>query len=154
MCSFISHPGAHLRSPKPLAKASYGGQSAEVLMKADAKKIEEGEAAPMTLPGGKEKVVSANREVAPPVQKVETKAEGEHLELYAIQLITYTHEDYVNKELAKLKRNGFEPSVVRDGRFFVINVGPYKNKDEALTILKEFKRQVPYRSAFLRKLSQ
>lgn len=106
----------------------------------DAKNIEEGGVAPMTVP-----IL---------VQEVETKAEEERLEAYAVQLITYKHEEYANKELAKLRRNGFEPFVVRSGRFFVINIGPYKNKDEALTILKEFKRQAPYRSAFLRKLSQ
>lgn len=114
----------------------------------DAKNIEEGGVAPMTMPMREEPMreeegISVNQEVVPLVQEV-----------YAIQLITYKHEEYVNKELAKLKRNGFEPFVVRSGRFFVINIGPYKNKDEALTILKEFKRQAPYRSAFLRKLSQ
>lgn len=114
----------------------------------DAKNIEEGEVAPMTMPMREEPMreeegISVNQEVVPLVQEV-----------YAIQLITYKHEEYVNKELAKLKRNGFEPFVVRSGRFFVVNIGPYKNKDEALTILKEFKRQAPYRSAFLRKLSQ
>ncbi len=109
----------------------------------DAKNIEEGGVAPMTVPMREEEGISVNQEVVPLVQEV-----------YAIQLITYKHEEYVNKELAKLKRNGFEPFVVRSGRFFVVNIGPYKNKDEALTILKEFKRQPSYRSAFLRKLSQ
>jgi len=120
----------------------------------DAKNIEEGGVAPMTVPMREEEGISVNQEVIPLVQEVETKAEEERLEAYAIQLITYKHEEYANKELAKLKRNGFEPFVVRSGRFFVVNIGPYKNKDEALTILKEFKRQAPYRSAFLRKLSQ
>ncbi len=109
----------------------------------DAKNIEEGGVAPMTVPMREEEGISVNQEVVPLVQEV-----------YAIQLITYKHEEYANKELDKLKRNGFEPFVVRSGRFFVINIGPYKNKDEALTILKEFERQAPYRSAFLRKLSQ
>ncbi len=69
---------------------------------------------------------------------------------YAIQLITYARQGYAKAELAKLKKNGFTPYIVRTGEYFVVYVGPYESYAEAQSILKEFKSQAPYRSALLK----
>lgn len=73
---------------------------------------------------------------------------------YAIQLITYTRQDYAEKEIAKLKEGGFTPYIVRTGKYFVVCIGPYESYNKAKSLLKEFKSQASYRSAFLKKLSR
>lgn len=96
----------------------------------------------------------SNEEATAPVQDTEPIAKETSVERYAIQLITYTNEGYARKELDKLRKQGVECFVVHSGKFFVINVGPYPNKEKALSILKEFKSQTPYQSAYLKKVTQ
>lgn len=67
---------------------------------------------------------------------------------YIIQLVTYTNNDYANKELEKLKAKGHCGSVLRSGKYFVVYSGMYDTKSTAIKDLNNFKRR--YKDCFVR----
>lgn len=94
--------------------------------------------------------VEMSKEEAVSIQEpIPTALEKVH---YLIQLVTYTRRDYVDKELTKLKKQGFQPQVVRSGRFFKIVVGPYSSKKKATSVLKRFTSEATYSSAYIKKV--
>lgn len=102
------------------------------------------------IPKAREILVEATPEEKISIQeKPEISPEKGH---YFIQLVTYTRQDYVDGEIAKLKKQGYRPQVAPSGRFFKILVGPYSSRKKATSVLKRFKLEPTYSSAYIRRV--
>lgn len=69
---------------------------------------------------------------------------------YTIQVASFTTSTYAQKEAEKLKKKGLSPQVLSKGRFAVLYVGNFSDKESAKLVLTELKKI--YRDCFIRRL--
>ncbi len=71
---------------------------------------------------------------------------------FAIQLIAYAKKDYALKEIEKLKGIGYTPFMDQGGKFFLVSIGPYLNRENAKRALKKVKSKSLYQDAFIKRV--
>ena len=71
---------------------------------------------------------------------------------FAIQLIAYAKKDYALKEIEELKEIGYTPFMNRGGKFFLVSIGPYVNRENAKRALKGVKSKLLYQDAFIKRI--
>jgi len=71
---------------------------------------------------------------------------------FAIQLIAYAKKDYALKEVEKLKEIGYTPFMNQGGKFFLVSIGPYVNRENAKQALKRVKSKSLYQDAFIKRI--
>jgi hypothetical protein len=91
----------------------------------------------------------------PVIQKEETKDRAmpvrpEIIGNYTIQVASFATSTYAQKEAEKLKKKGLSPQVLSKGRFEVLYVGKFSDKESAKPVLTELKKI--YRDCFIRRL--
>jgi len=69
---------------------------------------------------------------------------------YTIQVATYNTNALAQKEAERLKKNGYNPLIVNKGKYVVLCVGNYKDKESARSVLVRLKKQ--YLDCFMRRL--
>ena len=69
---------------------------------------------------------------------------------YTVQLASYQTKTYAEKEAAALKKQGLSPLVLSKGRYTVLCVGNFPNKEMAKSLISELKKR--YRDCFVRRL--
>ena len=67
---------------------------------------------------------------------------------YTIAVATFRQKDYALQEVNKLKKDGFDSSLVQNDPYFLVCVGSYANKDTAQSALTRIKHK--YRDAYLK----
>ncbi|MBU2063402.1 MAG: SPOR domain-containing protein [Candidatus Omnitrophica bacterium] len=88
-------------------------------------------------------------------QKEETTAEIDYDNVargYAIQLVTYSSNSYADKEMDKLKTQGFRSFTVRQGNYYVVFSGVYPDKQQANKQLKPLQNR--YKDCFVRRFDK
>ncbi|MCM8797480.1 MAG: SPOR domain-containing protein [Candidatus Omnitrophica bacterium] len=60
---------------------------------------------------------------------------------YAIQLASYKTNVYAQKEADNLKKKGFNAKVIQKGKYSVLYVGPFPDKETAHPVLSELKKR-------------
>lgn len=68
---------------------------------------------------------------------------------YTIQVVTYMKPDFAKKEMAFLEQKGYKSSLKRSSGFYVICVGSYDSKEEAISSLKKLRKR--YKDCFVKK---
>lgn len=81
----------------------------------------------------------------PVVEKNSTNTEG-----YIIQIASYNSEEAASIAAEVLKKKGYQVSLSKKGKFVVLYVGPFNNKNEADKSLKTLKDR--YKDSFIRRL--
>jgi len=69
---------------------------------------------------------------------------------YIIQLVTYSSDSYAEKEVERLKAQGYDIHVLKSGEYYVLYSGTYKSKSLANEKLNRFKER--YKDCFVRRL--
>jgi len=69
--------------------------------------------------------------------------------VYSIQVATYLKKDAAEDELLTLKKDGFPAYMTQMGRFYLLTVGDYSNKQEAKKV--EGKLKIRYNDCFIKK---
>ncbi|MFA4842320.1 MAG: SPOR domain-containing protein [Candidatus Omnitrophota bacterium] len=97
---------------------------------------------------------TAAREAVPKPQSTQpaprkTEATSEQ---YTIQLVSYQSKVSALKELDTLKKKGFSGKVIPKGKYTILCVGNFSDKETALALLSEFQRQTRYKGCFVRRL--
>ncbi len=93
-------------------------------------------------------------EKAPAPQNNATKAPTiqEYIQNYTIQIASYNSESYANKEAEKFKKKGIPATVLSKGKYKVLCVGRFSNKEAAQALLSELKKNKNYAGCYLRRL--
>ena len=74
----------------------------------------------------------------------------EYMVNYTIQVASFQNKTSAQKEMGALKRKGFSVSLVSKGRYQVVYVGNFSQKEDARTLLAQLKRR--YQDCFIRRL--
>lgn len=69
---------------------------------------------------------------------------------YSIQVASYRTESKAAEEVEALRKRGYQPFVLRKGRYAVVCVGRFKDKSEANTSLSKLKKI--YSDSYVRRL--
>ena len=69
---------------------------------------------------------------------------------YTIQLASYKSKTSAQKEADSLKKKGLSPLIVSKGRYAVLCVGSFSDKENAKALLAELEKQ--YRGCFIRRI--
>jgi cell division septation protein DedD len=93
-------------------------------------------------------VVAINRTSTP--QNVAAPAQGGD-GLYAIQLASYVGAEAAQAEAARVKRLGFTPRVIKQGKFFELRVVGFRSREEASGSLATLKKT--YHDSFIKKVT-
>jgi cell division septation protein DedD len=67
---------------------------------------------------------------------------------YTIVGATFTRKEWADKEIEKLKKNGFDGTVYQSSNYFLVCIGSYQTKDEAKQALPKIRST--YKDAYLR----
>jgi hypothetical protein len=92
-------------------------------------------------------VAVAVEPVAVPVAEESVKAPA--LKPYTIQIVSYKARDTADKELARLKSQGYSSEVVKKGNFYILCVGSFESKDSAKQTFAEMQKK--YKGCIIRK---
>lgn len=85
----------------------------------------------------------------PVIKKEETPAQPkeapkkETVSAYTVQVASYLKKDTADKEVLRLKKEGFEPFVRPSGKYYIVCVGEFKNKSTAASTEKKLRRLYP-----------
>jgi cell division septation protein DedD len=90
------------------------------------------------------KVESLNPPVA--VKPVAVKQEGQ----YTIQVASFKASSYAKKEAELLNKRGLKALTFNKGKFIILCVGNFPNKEEAQPLLSELRKY--YKSCYIRRL--
>ena len=71
---------------------------------------------------------------------------------YAIQLASYVDAQSARVEADRLKHRGFNPLVVKHGKYFELRLAGYRSRAEAMVPLNQLKKV--YRDGFIKHLSE
>ncbi|MDD5156099.1 MAG: SPOR domain-containing protein [Candidatus Omnitrophica bacterium] len=69
---------------------------------------------------------------------------------YTIQLASYTNGAYAQKEADALKKKGMEPLILSKGRYTILCVGRFADKDSARALLPDLQKK--YQGCFIRRI--
>jgi hypothetical protein len=84
---------------------------------------------------------------SPPVEKDELK---EYIQNYTIQVASFLNRINAQKEADTLKRKGLSSIVLPKGKFTIVCVGSFSNREEAESFLPKLKKQ--YQDCRIRRL--
>lgn len=70
--------------------------------------------------------------------------------VYIIQLASFNTHTAAQREAESLKRKGLQPLIMKKGKYIVLCVGNYKDKQSAYLVLSKLKKQ--YQDCFIRRL--
>lgn len=87
------------------------------------------------------------QEVKPPIEET---PKWQDTEKYLIQVATYVKEQTAQQEVEKLQGKGYQTLVSKKGKFVVIFVGEFKDKEEAKKSMELLKKS--YKDCFIRRL--
>lgn len=73
-------------------------------------------------------------------------------EKFTIQLASYSSAASAEKEAALLKKKGFAPLVVTKGKYTVLCVGNFPQRQQAKDLLAEFAKDKRYKGCYVRRL--
>lgn len=123
------------------------------------KKISKQTIEPSTEGLTKKSVVEKNTVIADPEkptlrEQTEKPTPLEQKRNFAIQLIAYAKKDYALKEIEKLKEIGYTPFMDQGGKFFLVSIGPYVNRENAKRALKRVKSKLLYQDAFIKRTAK
>jgi len=108
---------------------------------------------PATNHGGDEAILSPNKKVAAVPQPKKTvklvPAPPASDTAYSIQVATYIKKDTAEDELLRLKRDGLPAYMTQMGKFYLLTVGDYANREEAKKV--EGKLKIRYNDCFVKK---
>jgi len=68
---------------------------------------------------------------------------------FTLQAATYGNEEYARQDALILKAKGFASFLIKSGKYWLVCVGNYNNKESALSLLRQLPGQ--YRSSQLRR---
>lgn len=71
---------------------------------------------------------------------------------YAIQLASYVEAQSARVEADRLRRRGFDPRVVKHGKYFELRLAGYRSRAEAMVPLNQLKKV--YRDGFIKRLTE
>jgi hypothetical protein len=74
----------------------------------------------------------------------------ESIRNYTIQVASYQTKSHAEKEATTLKKKGFSPLVLSKGRYAVLCVGNFSNRERAKSLMPELKKL--YSDCFVRRL--
>lgn len=104
---------------------------------------------PRTIPPPKEQ--------AAPVVKAETRTSVQStsvdMKYYTIQAVTILSKEQAEREVAKLKAKGFEPFVMKSGKYIVVCVGKYSSEQNAKGSERFKKLRRLYDDCFVRRMT-
>lgn len=80
----------------------------------------------------------------------ETTGDNVEVKKYTIQVASFQKDDYVRKEEASLRGQGYQTMVRTSGQWRVLYVGTFSNKQEAESVLRRLKSK--YDTCFIRRL--
>lgn len=78
------------------------------------------------------------------------KTEKDQKKKYLIQVASYLKNSLAKKEALNLKNKGFNPLIMNKGKFFVVYVAGFDNKNKAEISLKKLKMN--YRDCFIKRI--
>ncbi len=78
------------------------------------------------------------------------KPEQKGKKVYTIQIGTYKARGGAEKEMAKLRKNGLSPLVIKKSGYTVVCVGAFNNKETAKSLLSQLRSK--YRDCYIRRL--
>jgi hypothetical protein len=84
-------------------------------------------------PGSATQLATASKQ---PVTLTPQKSES-----YAIQLATFGTKTLAQKEIELLRKKGYAPLVISKGKYIILYVGNFSNKELANKVLGEFKKR-------------
>ena len=111
---------------------------------------------PRTIPPPKEQPapVMTSR---PPVVKAEAKTDPKpapvDMKYYTIQAVTILSKEQAEREVAKLKTKGFEPFVMKSGKYIVVCVGKNSSEQNAKGSERFKKLRRLYHDCFVRRMT-
>ena len=101
-----------------------------------------------------ENIVTANPEKPTIRQQAEKPSPLEQKRKFAIQLIAYAKKDRALKQIEKLKEIGYRSFMDQSGKFFLVSIGPYVNREDAKQTLKRIKSKSLYQDAFIKRIAK
>lgn len=88
-----------------------------------------------------------------PVRIVKPKEEAQkNIKGYTIQVASYKTKEYAKREAESLKRRGLSTLFLNKGRYTVLCVGNFSNRNAAESLLSELKKQKRYAGCLIRRL--
>jgi len=84
-------------------------------------------------------------------EKIEASTEDKNkITKYTVQVATYKTDSHVKKEAQRLKKQGYDTTVVPNGKWKELCVGNFNDRSQAKISLKKLKKK--YRDCFIRRL--
>lgn len=110
-------------------------------------------APPAHAEGAQESLTVFQRAIKEPTaietgSKTNTEAPGEHA--YTIQLASFSNKSSIDKETELLRKKGYDPMVIPKGKYTIICVGNFSDRETANKVLAEFKKR--YKDSLVRRL--
>lgn len=87
--------------------------------------------------------------LGPKIQPI-TIEKKDSLQNYTVQVASFQNKLEAEKEAKELRKNGLLPLILSKGRYTVLYVGNFSNKDTAQSLLSQLKKR--YRDCFIRRL--
>lgn len=83
-------------------------------------------------------------------QPVKSSQIKEYIQNYTIQVASFVNKTSAQREAESLKRKGLSPLMLSKGKFIVVCVGNFSNKEEARRLLLNLRKQ--YQDCHIRRL--
>ncbi len=103
---------------------------------------------PVTIPADSNTVKPANEPAGIVAVKFDTKAQGSGR--YTIQVASFKTSSLAQKEAKELEKRGFSTIVSSKGKYVILCVGNFGDREEAKTTLSKLKKK--YEDCFIRRL--
>lgn len=97
--------------------------------------------------------LSTKEKVQPLIEKKDTVEQPkikETIHNYTIQVASYQNKRYAEKEAERLRKKGLSPLILSKGKFSVLCVGNFSNREIAKSLLSKLKEH--YRDCYIRRL--
>ena len=93
-------------------------------------------------------VISISPAAKEPADSKTKEEASEHT--YTIQLASFSNKTSIEKEAALLRKKGYNPLVIPKGKYTIICVGSFSDRETANKVLAEFKKR--YKDSLIRRL--
>ncbi len=103
---------------------------------------------------GKGQKIPVTKEIAAPpkIQQPAVKQEEAILQGYTIQIASYQARESARKEAELLKKKGLNPIILSKGKYSVLCVGSFSNREKAQALLLELEKNKRYKGCIIRRL--
>lgn len=104
------------------------------------------------LPVESQQTVSPGKSISSQVSFTETLGvtEAQKIGKYTVQLVTYDNKELAEKELNRLKSQGYQGFIIPSGRFFQVCANYFDSKSTARPKLDQLKQTGRYPDAYIR----